>query len=140
MSALGVGARQPQGQPELDGQVEVDVEELRLDLHGAHVGVEVAHVEAPQDGPLDLGPALPADLVEIGVVPDVGHRPGEAAVAVEQRRGVGDGAPPVEVVLGVHREVDADVLAPVRGGRAPGPRARAPSGWRSWPSPSRRAS
>ncbi len=120
---LGVGPRQPQGQAELDGQVEVDVEELRLDLHGAHVGVEVAHVEAPQDGPLDLGPALAAHLVEIGVVPDVLDRAGEAPVAVEQGRGVGDRAPPVEVVLGVDREVHADVLAPVRGGRAPGPGA-----------------
>ena len=117
------GARQPQGQPELHGQVEVDVEELRLDLHGAHVGVEVAHVEAPQDGPLDLGPALAAHLVEIGVVPDVLDGAGEAAVAVEQRGGVGDGAPPVEVVLGVDGEVHADVVAPVAGRRAPGPRA-----------------
>jgi hypothetical protein len=85
------------------------------------VGVEVADVEAPQDGPLDLGPAFPPDLVEIGVVPDVGHRPGKAAVTVEKRRGLGDRTPPVEVVLGVHGELDAHVLAPVAGRRPPGP-------------------
>ena len=58
---------------------------------------------------------------------------GEAAVAVEQRGGVGDRAPAVEVVLGVEREVHADVLAPVARGRLARPRARAPSAWRWWP-------
>ncbi|HEX7166677.1 MAG TPA: ChbG/HpnK family deacetylase, partial [Acidimicrobiales bacterium] len=90
--------------------------ELRAQLEGGHVGVEVADVEAPVDGPLDLGPALAADLVEVGVVPEVGGRAGEAAVAVEQRGGLGDGAPAVEVVLGVEGEVHADVLAAVAGG------------------------
>ena len=56
-------------------------------LQRAHVGVEVAHVEAPQDGPLDLGPALPAHLVEVGVVPDVLHGPREAPVTAEQATG-----------------------------------------------------
>ena len=83
---------------------------------------------------------LAADLVEVGVVPQVGDGAGEAAVAVEQRRGVGDRAPPVEVVLGVEREVDADVLAPVAGGRLAGPRARAPSAMALVATPSRRAS
>jgi hypothetical protein len=87
------------------------------------VGVEVADVEAPVDGPLDLGPALAADLVEVGVVPEVGAGPGEATVAVEQGGGVGDRSPPVEVVLGVQGEVDADVLAPVAGGRVARPGA-----------------
>ena len=67
LSALGnrIGRR------ELDGQLEVDVEELGPQLHAPEVGSEVADVEAPHDGPLDLGPALAADLVEVGVVPQV---------------------------------------------------------------------
>ena len=88
------------------------------------MGVEVADVESPQDGPLDLGPAFAADLVEIGVVPDVGHGAGEPAVAVQKRGGVGDGTPPVEIVLGIHRQVHTDVLAPVARGGTPGPGAR----------------
>ena len=111
------------GSPNSSGQLEVDVEELGPQLQRAHVGVEVADVEAPQDGPLDLGPALAADLVEVGVVPDVLHRAREPAVAAEQRRGVGDGAPAVQLVLRVEREVDPDVLAPVAAARLPGPRA-----------------
>ena len=73
MRALGLGARQPDGQAELDGQVEVDVEELGLELERAHVAVEVADVEPPQDRPLDLRPQLAAGLVEVGVVPEVGE-------------------------------------------------------------------
>ena len=80
---------QAQRQPELDGEVEVDVEELGPQLQRAHVAVEVADVEAPQDRPLDLGPELAAHLVEVGVVPHVVDRAGEAAVAVEQRRARG---------------------------------------------------
>ena len=110
---LGVGARQAYRQPELEGEIDVDVEELRLDLHGAHVGVEVAHVETPEDGPLDLCPAFPAHFIEVGVVPHVFARAGEPAVAVEEGRGVGDGPPPVEVEFGVDGEMDADVLSPV---------------------------
>ena len=117
---LGRRARQPDRQPELDREVEVDVEELGPQLERAHVGVEVADVEAPQDRPLDLGPQLAADLVEVGVVPQVLDRAREAAVAVEQRRGLGDRTPAVAVVLGVEREVHADVLAAV----APGGVAR----------------
>ena len=79
-------AAEPEREAEVDRQLEVDVEELGPQLQRAHVAVEVAHVEAPEDGPLDLGPALPAHLVEVGVVPDVLDRAGEAAVAVEQAR------------------------------------------------------
>src|SRR5690606_27923094 len=50
----GGGAGESDGQAVVDGEVEVDVEELRPQLHDAHVAVEVAHVEAPQDRPLDL--------------------------------------------------------------------------------------
>ena len=85
------------GQAELDRELEVDVEELGAQLERAEVAVEVAHVEAPDDRPLDLGTALAPHLVEVGVVPDVFDRAGEPAVAVEQARRVGDRAPPVGV-------------------------------------------
>ena len=35
-------------------------------------------------GPLELGPALPTDLVEISVVPDIADRAREPPVAVQQ--------------------------------------------------------
>jgi hypothetical protein len=70
-------------------------------------------VEAPEDRPLDLGAQLAPDLVEVGVVPDLRDGAGEAAVAVEQRRRLGDRPPAVQVPLGVEGEVHADVLAPV---------------------------
>src|SRR3546814_15112432 len=84
---------------------------------------EVAHVESPEDGPLDLCSQLASRLVEVGVDPQVAERAGEAAVTVEQRRSVGDRAPPVGVVLGVEGEVDPDVFAPVAGRRVPRPGA-----------------
>ena len=93
-------------------------------LERAHVAVEVAHVEAPHDRPLDLRPALPADLVEICVVPRVLDRAGEAAIAVEQARRLGDRSPPVRLPLRVQGEVHADVLAPVLGGGVTRPGAR----------------
>ena len=49
---------------------------------------------------------------------------GKPAVAVEERGGVGDGAPPVPVELGVEREVHPDVLAHVGRRGLAGPRAR----------------
>ena len=122
--ALEGGAQHPHRQAELDGEVEVDVEELGPELEAAHVAVEVADVEAPQDRPLDLGSELPAHLVEVGVVPHVLDGAGEAAVAVVQRGGPGDRSPPVEVPLGVEGEVHADVLAPVAGCCLAGPGAR----------------
>ena len=94
------------------------------------MGVEVADVEAPQHGPLDLGPALAAHLVEVGVVPHVGDRPGEPSVAVEEGRGLGDRAPAVEVVLGVEGQADPDVVAPEPRGRLAGPRRRHQQGRR----------
>ena len=71
-------------QRELDGELEVDVEELRSQRHRPEMRREVRDVEAPQDRPLDLDPALSADLIEVGVVPEVVDAPREAAVAVEQ--------------------------------------------------------
>ena len=119
--ALGGLVAEPHRQPEVDRQLEVDVEEVGPGLERAEVAGEVAHVEAPHDRPLDLGPALAADLVEVGVVPGVLDRAGEAAVAVEQARRVGDRAPAVGVELGVEGEVHADVFAPVAGGGVAGP-------------------
>ena len=49
------------------------------------------------------------------------HRAREPPVAVEERGGVGDRSPAVEVELGVDREVHPDVVAPVAGGGAPRP-------------------
>ena len=121
---LGLRAEQAQGQREVHGQLEVDVEELGPQQQGVEVGGQVADVEPPQDGPLHLGPALPPDLVEIGVVPHVGDGAGEPAVAVEQRGGLGDRRPPVEVVLGVEGELDPDVVAPEPRGRLAGPGCR----------------
>ena len=69
--ALDRRACHAQREAEIERQLQVDVEELGAQLQGAHVRVEVAHIEAPQDRPLDLGPALPPDLVEVGVVPHV---------------------------------------------------------------------
>ena len=121
--SLGVVA-EAQRQPEVDRELEVDVEELGAGLQRAEVAGEVAHVEAPHDRPLDLGPALAPHLVEVGVVPRVLDGAGEPAVAVEQARRVGDRSPAVGVELGVEREVHADVVAPVAGGGVAGPRAR----------------
>ena len=121
--ALRSGVRQTQGEAELLGQVQEDVEELRLELDGIEVGVEMAHVESPVDSAFELGPALPADLVQVGMVPQVGRRPREAAVAVEQGRGLGDRSPTVQVVLGIESEPDADVLTPVLRRGAVAPRA-----------------
>ncbi len=85
---------------------------------------EVADVEAPHDGPFDLGPALASHLVEIGVVPRVFDRPREASIAVEEAGRVRDRSPSVGVELGIEREVHADVFAAVAAGRITGPRAR----------------
>ena len=84
--ALERGRRHAHRQAELDGQLELHVEELRAQRQRAHVVVDVADVEAPQDRPLDLGPELAAGLVEVGVLPEVVGGAGESAVAVVERR------------------------------------------------------
>ena len=68
--------------------------------------------------------SLAAHLLGVGVLPEVVDRRGEAAVAGEQRRRVGERSPAIAGVLGVEREVDADVVAfeVLLGGMA-GPRA-----------------
>ena len=120
---LGLLAAEPQREPEVDRELEVGVEELGPGLERAEMAGEVADVEAPHDRPLDLGPALAADLVEVGVVPGVLDGAGESAVAVEEAGRVGDGAPAVGLELGVQREVHPDVLAPVAAGGVARPRA-----------------
>ena len=49
-------------------------------------------------------------LVGVGVLPQVVEVAGEAALARQQRRRMRDRAPAVGGVLGVEREVDADVV------------------------------
>ncbi len=120
---LVAARRERQGEGELAGQVGVHIEELRASGHDAEVGVEVGDVETPEHRAFELAAAFAPDLVEIGVVPEIVRGAGEAAVAVEQRRGHGDRPPPVVAQLGVEHEVDPDVVAPVAGGCVAGPRA-----------------
>jgi len=84
----------------------------------------MGHVESPQDRPVDLGAPLVPHLVEVGMLPDVLNGPGEAPFAVEQRRGVRDRSPAIELVFRVQREVDADVLAAIGVDGAPRPGGR----------------
>ena len=49
---------EPEGQAEIDGQLEVDVEELRSHDQGIEMAMEMTDVESPQHGSLDLGPAF----------------------------------------------------------------------------------
>ena len=81
--------RQPDRQRELDGQFEVDVEELGTQRDRGEVRREVGDVDAPREGPLDLGAQLAQDLGVIGVLPQVFERAGEPALARLQRRARG---------------------------------------------------
>ncbi len=117
--------READGQRELDGQFEVDVEELRPQRDGRQVRGEVGDVDAPSEGALDLGLQLTQDFGRIGMLPEVLERPGEATLARLERRGMGDRAPAVALVLGVEGEVDADVVGELCGaGGVAGPRGR----------------
>ena len=80
---FSLGPQEAEGEGEVDGQFQVDVEELRSEEEGVEMGVQVADIEAPENGPFHLSPAFPTHLVEIGVVPDVGQRPRETPIAVE---------------------------------------------------------
>ena len=80
MSALGSRI----GEREVDGELEVDVEELGPQLHRPEVRGEMGDVEAPEDGALDLHAALAAHLVEVGMLPEVVDAAREPAFAVEQ--------------------------------------------------------
>ena len=121
---LGLGALEAHREIERHREVEQHVEELRALLQCGHVGGEVGDVEPPQHGPLELGATLAPDLVDVRVVPQVLHSPGEPAVAVEEAGGVGDRPPPEAVEFRVERQVDPEVLAPVELGRVARPRAR----------------
>ena len=73
---------------------------------------------AEEHGALELGAALASHLVGVGVVVQVRDGRREAAVAPEERRGEGDGPPPVARERGGEREVR-------RRRRDPAPRAAA---------------
>ena len=75
------------------------------------MAIEIADVESPQHGSLDLGPAFPADLVDIGVIPQICDRPREPAIPVQQGRGLGDRTPSVPIELGVESELYAHIVA-----------------------------
>ena len=122
--AFRFGVAEAHRQPEVDGQLEVHVEEVGTQLEGGEMAGDVADVEAPHDRPFDLGPTLPAHLVEVGVIPCVFDGARESAVSVEQARRRGDGPPAVGVVLGVEGEVHPDVLAAIERCRVAGPGAR----------------
>ena len=63
--------RQADREPELDGQLEVDVEELGPQGDRREVRREVGDVDVPREGPLDLGAALAQHLLGVGVLPQV---------------------------------------------------------------------
>ena len=68
-------------------------------------------VEPPKDGSFNLCATFAANLVEVGMVPEVGNGSGESAVAIEQRWRVGDWSPSVTFEFSIEREVHADVFA-----------------------------
>ena len=91
----------------LDGDIEQDVEELGALLHRQEVSGEVGWFDPPADRPLDLGSAFAADLVDVGVVPEILRGAGEPAVAVEKARCVGERCPTEAFELGVEGQMDA---------------------------------
>jgi hypothetical protein len=109
----------------VDGEVEVHVEELGPQRDRGEVRCEVGDVDAPSQGPVDLGLQLATHLGQVGVLPQVVERAWEAPFARLQRWCVGDRTPAVRGVLGVEGEVDTDVVVGLvlEGGMA-GPRCR----------------
>ena len=61
---------------------------------------QVGDVEAEQDRSLELGTALAADLVEVGVIECIVDAAGEATIAPEERWGDGHRTEPEELMLG----------------------------------------
>ena len=110
---LTLAVAQTHREAEFHRQLEVDVEEVGALFERAEVTGDMAHIEAPHDGALDLGAGLSPDLVEVGVVPRIFDRARESTVAVEEAGGVGDRPPPVRIEFGVERELHTDVLAPI---------------------------
>ncbi|MEJ7722004.1 MAG: hypothetical protein WKF58_16950 [Ilumatobacteraceae bacterium] len=70
----------------------------------------------PHASALDLRPALAQYLLAVCVLPQIGDATGEATFARQQRRRLGDRSPAVILVLGVEREVHAEVVAVVHPG------------------------
>jgi hypothetical protein len=60
---------------------------------------EVRDVDAPEEGPVDLGPTFAQHLVAIGVLPQVVEGARESAVTGLQRRCVGERTPAVLAVF-----------------------------------------
>ncbi len=124
IAQVEIRAGQADRQAELDGQLQVDVEELRAQAERLEMRAQVGEIEAPEDRALDLSPTFPTHLLHVGVFAQVGGGPGEAPVAVEQRWCIGDRSPPVEIVFGEKRERKANVFPVVPGGRGSRPWAR----------------
>ena len=103
----GDGGRQPHRQSELDGELEVHVEELGPQRDGGEMRCEVGDVDAPRQSSLDLGPALAQHLFGVGVLPQIGDVPREPGFAAVERS---DGAEAVRLVFAVQGEVHADVV------------------------------
>jgi len=55
----------------LCGHLKINIEELWSKLHGAHMGVEKAYIESPVDGAFDLCATFFANLIKIGMVPEI---------------------------------------------------------------------
>ena len=83
-SLFGVAALEPDGKLGVVRDVDQDIEEFGALLQRAQMGGEVSDIESPEPSPLELGPALSSNLVEIGVVPQIGNGAREPSVAVEQ--------------------------------------------------------
>ena len=78
------GRRQADRKAELDGQIEVHVEELGAQRDGGEMWREVGHVDAPRNRPFDLGPTLAQHFFGIGVLPQVTDVAGEPGLSAEQ--------------------------------------------------------
>jgi len=117
------------GNPELRGQLLVALHEGGED-DGAHVAVEVGHVDPRLEGHLDLGAKLDLHLFGLGPLHGLDGGAGKESLLVQQggnRRAPGDRAPAVVGPLGVQREMHAQVEPGARLGELHGllkPRAR----------------
>ncbi len=71
----------------------------------------MGHIDTPSEGAVDLGAQFATDLIEVGVLPQIGRVSRKPSLAREQRWSVGDWTPAVDVMLGVQSQVHADVIA-----------------------------
>ena len=82
------------------------------------------HIKSPEDGTLYLHSAFAGYFVCVGVIPEVLGGAGEAPVAVQQRRCLGERPPAVVVERRVESQFHSDHLAPIVGCSFTRPRAR----------------